>query len=248
MHDLFGDVAERAVERLREFEPAEGYYLAYSGGKDSDVLLHLARQSGVRFDAHHHLTTCDPPELVRHVKTQADVTIERPAETMWQLIRRKGMPPRRNVRFCCEVLKEGGGRARLVLTGVRWGESNRRSQRRMVESCLRDRSKRYLHPIIDWSTDEIWRYIRGEKIPYCRLYDEGFSRLGCVLCPMATDVERQMQRWPALALAWERAIKATWDPAKPALRVFADAEQYWQWWLDRRARAADYEMPLFFRD
>ena len=33
MNDLFGNIIDRAIERLRAFEPEEGYYLAYSGGK-----------------------------------------------------------------------------------------------------------------------------------------------------------------------------------------------------------------------
>ncbi len=249
MNDLFGNIIDRAIARLREFEPSEGYFLAYSGGKDSDVILDLARRSGVKFDAHHNLTTCDPPEVVRHVKAQKDVQIDKPAETMWQLIRRKKIPPRRNARYCCEVLKESGGNGRIVVTGIRWAESNRRSQRKMVEHCFRDRTKRFLNPIIDWSTRDVWEYIHGQRLPYCRLYDEGFKRLGCVLCPMTRDVERQIQRWPAIARAWERAIKATYRPDHPNIKHrFASAEEYWQWWLDRDAKMANHEMPLFFRD
>jgi len=42
-----------AIRRLQQFEPPEGYYLAFSGGKDSTVLLHLAKASGVKYDAHY---------------------------------------------------------------------------------------------------------------------------------------------------------------------------------------------------
>ena len=238
MSFLQGKLDDIAIERLRAFEPAGGYWVAYSGGKDSDVILDLARRSGVKYTAHHNLTTCDPPEIVRHVKLQSDVEIHRPKETMWQLIRRKKMPPRRNARYCCEVLKESGGDGHLVVTGVRWGESARRSKRKMIESCYRKKTKRYLHVIIDWNTSEVWDYIRNRSIEYCSLYDEGFKRLGCVLCPMTRDVERQMQRWPAIARAWERAIKATWRPDKTNIRLrFETPEAYWQWWLDRDAKA-----------
>ena len=262
MSMLFRNPTELAIERLRTFEPEEGYYLAYSGGKDSDCILNLARMAGVKFDAHHHLTTCDPPELVRHVKTQPDVEIDRPKETMWQLIRRKKMPPRRQARYCCEVLKEGGGSGRLVVTGIRWGESHRRSKRKMAEHCLRDKSKKFLNPIIDWNTHEVWTFILHHKIEYCSLYDEGFKRLGCVLCPMTRDVKRQMERWPAIARAWERAIKATYEPdiqkrlngqpdqrCKPKYKSdFKSTEEYWQWWLDRDAVSAkkdDNQMMMF---
>ena len=223
---------EVAIARLKAFEPEEGYYVAYSGGKDSDTILDLVRRSGVKYEAVHNLTTCDPPEVVRHVKAQPDVTISRPELTMWQLIRKKRMPPRRNARYCCEALKERGGVGRIVVTGVRWGESAKRSKRRMFEACykVRSKGKHYLHVIIDWSTDDVWAYIKERGIKYCGLYDEGFKRLGCVLCPMTRDVQRQIERWPQMARAWERAIKAMY---KPSNNRWATPEDYWQWWLAR---------------
>lgn len=256
METLLGNLEEIAIERLKEFESValdkhpDGFYLAYSGGKDSDVILHLAKRAGVKFTAHHHLTTCDPPELVYHVRTHPEVEIVKPEMTMWKLVRLKGLPPRRNVRYCCEVLKEGGGSGRIVVTGVRWGESVRRSKRRMVESCFKDKTKHFLHPIIDWSTSDVWEYIRTNQIPYCSVYDEGFTRLGCVLCPMSRNVEKQIARWPKIAKAWERAIKSTYKPENNYKTTFQSAEEYWQWWLDRDRSGikTDDSQMLMFED
>ncbi len=237
MNTLFGNLADIAIERLKEFEQdalakhPNGYYVAYSGGKDSDVILDLVRRSGVKYTAHHHLTTCDPPELVWHVKEQPDVVIEQPPLTMWQLIRKKKMPPRRQARFCCEHLKERGGAGRLVVMGIRWKESGARSKRKMLESCMRNKTKHFFNIIIDWLDDDVWSYIRQRNIQYCKLYDEGFKRLGCVLCPMRRDTEIQIQRWPRLCRAWEKAVKATYK----AGGVWKTPEEYWQWWLDRDA-------------
>ena len=246
-----------AIERIRCFEaealgmhPA-GYWLAFSGGKDSIVILDLAKRAGVKFEAVHNLTTCDPPELVRFVKTFPGVRIDKPPMSMWALIREKGFPPRRQVRYCCQVLKERGGAGRLVVTGIRWGESNRRSKRQMTEACYRDKTKRYLHPIIDWPTDAVWQYIRERELPYCSLYDEGFRRVGCVLCPCVRDVELHMNRWPRLCAAWERAVKATFDPKKisrPGAQGFKTAEEYWRWWLDRDAPGRKDDQPVIFED
>ena len=244
---LFGTLEALAIERMKAHEPSalrksvNGFQLAYSGGKDSDVLLHLARKANIKHIAIHNLTTCDPPELVRHVRTKG-VEIGKPVMTMWQLIRKKKMPPRRNARYCCEVMKERGGDGHIVLTGVRWGESARRSKRRMMEACYRAKNKWYLHPIIDWSTSDVWDYIRSEGIEYCKLYDEGHKRLGCVLCPMVRNVEAQLLRWPKLCAAWEKAIKATYVPGKGP---FKSAEAYWQWWLDRDAPSPKDEPMLF---
>lgn len=237
-------LAEIAIERLKVFEPKEGYWVAYSSGKDSDVILDLVRRSGVKYDAHHSLTTADPPEVIRHVKEQPDVTIHRPKMTMWELVKKNGMPPRRNARYCCKTQKESGGIGRLVVTGIRRNEGANRSKRKMIEQCLRDETKKYFNIIIDWTTTDVWQYIRSQGIKYCSLYDEGFKRIGCVLCPMTRDIERQMQRWPQISRAWERAIKATF---KPKEGTFANAEEYWQWWLNRDASAkkSDDEMYLW---
>lgn len=121
------ELEQRAIKYLKLFEPKdEPYYLCYSGGKDSDVILTLAKLAGVNFEAVHNLTTVDAPETVKYVKTQPDVRIDVPDTTMWKLIVEKRMPPTRIVRYCCEELKERGGRYRKKITGVRWAESNRR--------------------------------------------------------------------------------------------------------------------------
>lgn len=102
------------------------YYLAYSGGKDSDVILALAKMAGVHFDAVHNLTTVDAPETVYHVRSHPEIIIERPERTMWQLIVEKMIPPTMINRYCCSELKERGGQCRKVVTGVRWAESQKR--------------------------------------------------------------------------------------------------------------------------
>jgi phosphoadenosine phosphosulfate reductase len=102
------------------------YYLAYSGGKDSDVILALAKMAGVHFDAVHNLTTVDAPETVYHVRSHPEIIIERPSRTMWQLIVDKMIPPTMINRYCCSELKERGGQCRKVVTGVRWAESQKR--------------------------------------------------------------------------------------------------------------------------
>lgn len=130
------DLVEMSIDRFRLFEPPEGYYLAFSGGKDSCVIKALADMAGVKYDAHYRVTSVDPPELVQFIKEyHPDVIMDRPLDkdgnqiTMWNLIPKKKMPPTRVVRYCCSELKESGGQGRFTVTGVRWAESAKRKNR-----------------------------------------------------------------------------------------------------------------------
>jgi len=239
-HDLFRGRIDRvqiAIDRLKMFEPPEGYYLAYSGGKDSDTILALAKMAGVKFDAHYHLTTVDPPELVYHVRRHPEVIIDRPKMTMWQWIRHKKIPPTRVVRYCCEKLKEQGGSGRVVVTGVRSGESIKRSKRKMNEVCYTDPTKTYLHTIIDWSDTDVWEFLKSNNIPYCKLYKEGYSRLGCVLCPLKSQRERvkDLNRYPRIADAYKRAIIRAYDSRERPSKGIKSGEDMFNWWISGRS-------------
>lgn len=119
---------ERAIAYLKTFEPAEGYYVCESGGKDSAVIRTLCQIAGVKHELHHNLTTVDAPETVQYVKKIPGIIIRKPEKTMWQLIVDRGIPPTRLARYCCEELKESGGQGRLCVTGVRWAESPKRKE------------------------------------------------------------------------------------------------------------------------
>lgn len=239
---------DEAIERIRYLCPPEGYYVAYSGGKDSTVILDLIRRSGVKYDATYHITTVDPPELVAFVRTQPDVTIKHPKTSMWQEIIANGMPPTRFARYCCRLLKERGGEGRTVVTGVRWAESSRRAKRAMVEACFRDGSKRYVHPIIDWSDNDVWAYIHERGLPYCSLYDEGLKRLGCILCPMAVKRKRlrEAERWPQYKQAYLNTFSKMLAERerKGKQTQWRDADDVYRWWLDLR-ESDEYQLGMF---
>lgn len=245
------DLEQTAIERLkaasdmslRLFE--KPLVITYSGGKDSDVLLHLAGASGIPFEVLHSLTTADAPETVRHVydtfyrleckgiKCDVDKHVQPDGSrmTMWKLIQKKLMPPTRLMRYCCAVLKEGGGKNRFIATGVRWAESTARKRRgglevltskpqnililsndndedrRLFETCQL-KGKRVVNPIVDWQAADIWDYAAVEKIPMNPLYCEGFHRVGCVGCPLANVKMRMMEfsRYPKIKAAYIRAF------------------------------------------
>lgn len=134
-----GEKVDRSVKRIQftwssfNDKPGAFAYLAYSGGKDSTVILELTKMAGIPFQAVYNVTTVDPPELVQHIKRQKEVHmhIGRYADgspvSMWNLIVNHKTPPTRVVRYCCEALKEYGGKGQLCITGVRWAESKRRA-------------------------------------------------------------------------------------------------------------------------
>jgi len=230
-------LTELAINRLKAFEPTEGYYLAFSGGKDSVVLKHLADRAGVKYDAHYNVTTIDPPELVRFIrKEHPAVKWERPEKAFLTRLVEKGFPLRQ-ARWCCEEYKEKGGAGRVVLTGIRAAESVRRGKRRMVETCMKEPSKRFVHPIIDWVELDVWKYIRKNDVAYCSLYDDGFKRLGCLFCPMSYHKQRQheVRVYPRYAAAFRKAFRSLYEKRKKAgaksVERWSSGDAMFDWWL-----------------
>lgn len=211
------------------------------------MLLDLARRAGVHFEAHYNNTTCDPPELVRFIReSYPEISIDMPRKSIWQLIPERGFPTR-VVRWCCAELKERGGKGRIVLTGIRDEESPRRKKRRIVEHCLRSASKTYVHPIKFWKTRQVWEYIREREIEYCSLYDEGFSRIGCIICPFDSNVQRSMNRWPKVWNVARWSFEKLYQRSKLHQEKWASAQAMFEWWVDREASypKTDNSLSLF---
>lgn len=248
-----------AIDRLRAFEPKEGYYLAFSGGKDSQVIYHLAKEAGVKFDAHYNITGIDPPELVYFIREKyPDVERHIYEKSMFKLIEEKGLPTRLS-RFCCDFLKERGGEDRVCVTGVRWAESNKRKSRRafeiltpnykdkklfddndedrrLFENCMQ-KGKRVVNPIIDWLDEDVWEYIKSRNIEYCKLYDEGYTRLGCIGCPLSSNQKTELENYPKIAENYKRAISRFLPKYLERRKAkgeepFRDTVEGWyEWWL-----------------
>lgn len=238
--------AAKEAERLFDMP----LVVQYSGGKDSDVILQLAKESGVPFRVTHNLTTADPPDNVYYIRRVfarlreegIDCRINIPKRSLWKIMRETLVIPSRITRVCCSELKERKmPDAPYIVTGVRWAESPGRraksgiamvynasahtrrgeqvaasagllttddaSSRRLFEQCQM-RGVRVLNPIIDWSDDDVWSYLASRGIEGNPLYKEGWTRIGCVGCPLAGRRAREIEfaRYPKLYKAWHDAI------------------------------------------
>lgn len=281
---------ERSIASIRlAADISEAYYkkpllIAYSGGKDSDVLADLAVRSGAGVEFSNRHTSVDAPETVYHIRrvferlraSGYEARVRYPRDetgrqiTMWGLIEKKGFPPTRLARYCCEILKEGGGNARLIALGVRADESHARSERSEYEvvgatkkkairlgfehvrevfddakhmdevwDCTfitkaKENAKLVCNPIIGWSEDDVWTYIRENQLVYNPLYDRGYKRVGCVGCPLASRKKmlKELSDFPkykkAYMCAFERMLKKMSENGKA--HSWTCAEDVLAWW------------------
>ena len=147
----------KRTERLALLYDADnGFYLAFSGGKDSQALYHLAVLAQVKFKGHMNLTSVDPPEVIRFVKhNYPDIELHKPKDSIYNIARtKKYLLPTRLFRWCCSELKEGGGANTVCLTGVRRAESINRAKRNPVE-VSRHLFSGNLEEFEKWSKDRI---------------------------------------------------------------------------------------------
>lgn len=128
------DLLKKAERLALAYGGGNGYYLAFSGGKDSQALYHIAELAGVKFDAHMNFTSVDTPEVICFVKKQyPEVDFIKPKKSIYQLAVEKQILPTMRVRWCCAEYKENTGAGRVTLIGIRHQESSRRAKRNEVE-------------------------------------------------------------------------------------------------------------------
>lgn len=249
--------SERLALRL---DSKDGFYLAMSGGKDSQVLYHIAKLSGVKFKAHMNLTSVDPPEVIRFVKLHyPDVELIKPKMSIYDMAKRKHIFPIKRFRWCCAEFKESRGAGKVTLIGIRKQESARRSKREEINTdingkrneetfdqwseheekmvtCVGGKDKILVSPIIYWTERDVWEFLNMNGIPHCKLYDEGYTRIGCICCPMAKYKTRlqDIKKYPHVKRNWLKTIQWLIDNGY-VKRNFQDAETCFRWWISGKS-------------
>lgn len=181
--------------------------LSYSSGKDSDVILELAKMAGIPFRAIYKNTTIDPPGTIKHCKDMG-VEIMKPSANFFDLVKKKGCPSRFG-RFCCEVLKEYKICDRAI-QGVRRAESAKRAklykEPEICRTYLKGQKTRVYLPILEWTDADVEEFISERNIKCAPIYyDEQGNfhverRLGCIGCPLASRKKRieGYERYPKI--------------------------------------------------
>ena len=204
---------ERAIRLLQSIPQDGDIELSYSGGKDSDVILELAKMAGIPYRAIYKATTIDPPGTIAHAKEMGAEVIH-PKKTFFQLVSKSGFPSRFQ-RFCCSVLKEYKVCDRAI-QGIRRCESRKRAEKyKEPEVCrvysAKEKVKVYL-PILEWTDQDVAEFIKERNIKCHPLYYSGgqfdvTKRLGCMGCPLASRKKRIQffKENPKWLKAWIRA-------------------------------------------
>ena len=260
----FRSKLEHSVTLLRKaeglakmYDNDDGFFLAFSGGKDSQALYHVTKMAGVLFKGHFSPTSVDPPDLIRFIKNEyPSVEWGHLDFSIYQRAVERRILPTMRVRWCCADFKETAGAGKVTLIGIRKEESARRAKRHEVEvsnkkfsgsldefedwskaeierktnrkskrkinedefsvkqdsevHCINGKDSILISPIFDWTEKDIWYFLNDIiKAPHCKLYDEGYKRIGCILCPMSSPKSKQcdIERFPHVKRNWIKAIK-----------------------------------------
>jgi phosphoadenosine phosphosulfate reductase len=195
--------------------------IAVSGGKDSTVAAALAVKAGIR-RAYFFDTGIEFPETIETAAKVSETLgldmMEISAGTaFWDALKIFG-PPARDYRWCCKVVKFAPlakalkplVKTRLVtITGQRAFESTQRAKAgRLSPSATTGRKDLLAAPIQEWTSLEVYAYIWREKLPLNPIYEMGYERVGCYLCPTSrmAEIELARRRHPHLWGPWEEYL------------------------------------------
>lgn len=219
--DMMAIIEQVTVKKIYDYwkryqKRLDCFHVAFSGGKDSMVLLELVKKALPHnaFMVVFGDTKMEFPDtykLVNIVEQQCKedgIAFYRAAshlgaEEAWRLFG----APSTVLRWCCSVMKSTPqtlkirdilGKDNFVgadFVGVRAEESIKRSEYEFESYGKKQKGQHSQNPILDWNSAEVWLYIYSRKLPINEAYKKGNTRAGCLFCPMGrgkADSFRQM--------------------------------------------------------
>ena len=224
-----------------------------------------------------NLTSVDPPEVIRFVKKNyPDVELIKPRMSIYEMAKKKGCLPTRLVRWCCEEFKETSGAGKVTLIGIRKSESTNRKKRNEIETgdrkfsgtfdqwsehqekmvtCVSGKDKILVSPILYWTEKDVWDYLKRMHIPYCSLYDKGYKRIGCIMCPMSNYKQnvREMKNFPHVGKNWRKTIEWLIENKWKDKPLLQDPDLVLKWWISKKSFKEFYsdevmQQKLEFKD
>ncbi len=196
--------------------------VGFSGGKDS-LATYLVVEKALEETPKLFFvdTGIELPETVEYIREFAksrgvEIIGEEAGERFWESLATFG-PPARDFRWCCKVLKLGPAATSisekldgetLSFMGQRKLESFKRSIEPRVSSNPWVPGQKSANPIQNWNALEVWLYIFREKAPFNPLYNQGYHRMGCYLCPSSplAELDRLKKSHPALYQRWRLSL------------------------------------------
>jgi phosphoadenosine phosphosulfate reductase len=229
----------RGIANQKEYRKRP-IYVSFSGGKDSLAVLDLTRSALKRNPQAIFINTgLEFPGTVDYVRrfckdNNIPLHEYNAGDAYWNKLLDYG-PPAKDNRWCCEVCKltpinkAAEQEKHLTINGKRRYESFSRSRIAPKEPNPFIPAQVNVYPIRDWRAIEVWMYIYWRGLEYNPLYDMGFERIGCWLCPASLSAEYRIikELHPELYDKWNNYLH-DWADNKGLSKEYIDYG-FWRW-------------------
>lgn len=182
------DKSKQIIRKAYRTFPPKRTVVAWTGGKDSTVLLHLVRtafKGKVPFPVMFNDSKMEFDEIYDFIKKVAEewklnLTVVPHLERDFEKFRKTKSAKKKleisrimKINVINDFVKKN--KIKAFIAGIRWDEHDSRSK----ETYFSKRSNHTrIHPILHFTEKDIWDYIRTNKVPYVKLYDKGYRSLG----------------------------------------------------------------------
>jgi len=192
--DGLGRAVREAIEVLEEALDTYGEHLSlsFNGGKDCTVLLHIyaavlsrRRRRGQRTPSSSTATSSAIPTIYIPMPSpfpEMESFIDSAAKEynldIFRVPCAEGSSGKKGMKEALELYQHVKPGVKAILIGIRRGDpfSDKLTHKDMTDKDWPEFMR--IHPIIDWTYPQVWKFLRILKVNYCSLYDQGYTSLG----------------------------------------------------------------------